>query len=249
MGLESRDWYREDATTGKRRASRGRWVRAAITVAVLVVAAGVVSPTVQDKFGYTLPFGIGDQFRTTKQGSTTTIGLFPGSLKITLARESLYPPNDPWQPWLASESTCPRGEDAKAPPRIQAQVMVCLMNYARVRQGLKPLAVTTVLSSAAAAKAQDIDRCNVFEHAACGRSPDAVARERGYRGAFGENLLIAEGPLTAPRVAMDGWLNSPGHRENLFRPEWTTAGIALLPGTNVGRFDDATVWVMHFGDR
>ena len=248
MGLENRDWYRENARTGMRRSSRSRWTLAAVVCAVLVVAVGV-SPRVQDRFGYTLPFGIGDQFRKTKRGSTTSIELFPGAPRITLSKESLYPPNDPWQAWLASENTCPRGEAADAPPRIQAQVMVCLMNYARVHQGLKPLEVTGLLSSSAAAKAQDIDRCNVFEHAACGRSPDAVARERGFRGAFGENLLIAEGPLTAPRVAMDGWLNSPGHRENLFRPGWTTAGIALLPGAQVGRFDNATVWVMHFGDR
>jgi uncharacterized protein YkwD len=247
MGLESRDWYRDEPRDRGRPIALGRWPIVAIVAAILAVA-GLVSPTVQDTLGYTLPFGIGDQFRKTTRGSTTAIELFPGAPKITIAKQSLYPTNDPWQPWLADETTCPRGEDAKAPPRIQAQVMVCLMNYARTHQGLTPLAVTALLSSSAAAKALDIDRCDVFEHAACGRSPEAVARERGYQGAFGENLLIAEGPLTAPRVAMDGWLNSPGHRENLFRPEWTTAGIALLPGAQVGRYDDATVWVMHFGN-
>lgn len=51
----------------------------------------------------------------------------------------------------------------------------------------------------------------------------------------------------APRVALDRWLNSPGHRENLFRPEWRTIGIALLPGADVERVRQGVIWVNEFG--
>src|SRR5690349_2489597 len=163
--------------------------------------------------------------------------------------EALYKPNDPWAAWLAPESVCPGGEQADAAPQDQLETMLCLINYARQRQGLGTVGTTTQLNVASAAKATDIARCGRFEHAACGKAPVQDAEDAGYQGAWGENLYIAEGAGTAPRVAMDGWLNSPHHRENLFRPDWRTAGLAVMPGANVGEFRDATVWVNEFGDR
>ena len=59
----------------------------------------------------------------------------------------------------------------------------------------------------------------------------------------------AEGRWVAPRVAVDQWLNSPGHRENLFRPQWRTVGIGLLRDADFERFEDGVVWVNQFGDR
>ena len=47
---------------------------------------------------------------------------------------------------------------------------------------------------------------------------------------------------------MDGWFNSPHHRENLFRPDWRTAGMAEMPGVSADQFDGAVVWVNEFGD-
>jgi uncharacterized protein YkwD len=60
---------------------------------------------------------------------------------------------------------------------------------------------------------------------------------------------MAESPLTVPRVALDRWLDSPGHRQNLFRPEWQTIGIALPGGANVERVRDGVLWVNEFGGR
>ena len=54
-------------------------------------------------------------------------------------------------------------------------------------------------------------------------------------------------PLMAPRPAVDAWLNSPGHRENLFQPDWRTVGISLLPGATLDDIEDGVVWVNHFG--
>jgi uncharacterized protein YkwD len=162
--------------------------------------------------------------------------------------EPLYPKNDPWAAYLAPESVCPGGEDRSAPIEEQKRTMVCLLNWARQRRGLSALPVSDALSEAARRKAEDIRRCSDFAHEACGKDARAVAEEAGYAGSvWGENLYAGPGEFGRPRVAVDGWLNSDGHRENLFRDLWEEQGVALLP---VGSFKGASatvIWVSHFG--
>lgn len=159
----------------------------------------------------------------------------------------LYPKNDRWRAWLAGEGRCPGGEDTAAPGRTQVKTMLCLVNYARRKQRLRPLVLSGALSSASSAKARDIARCGVFEHDACGKEAEQAARAAGYEGAWGENLFIASGPFVVPRVAVDRWLNSRGHRRNLFRPAWRTIGIARRARADVGRIRDGVIWVNQFG--
>jgi uncharacterized protein YkwD len=159
---------------------------------------------------------------------------------------ALYGAQDPWRQYLASEETCPGGTRTDLPMQVQMQVMLCLIDYARRQRGLSQPTQTTLLSSTALQKANEIVRCQNFAHAPCGGSPDDDVRATGFEGAFGENLYVAEGPYGAPRVALDGWLNSREHRENLFRPEWTTQGIAALKLPAFLAYHDATLWVSHF---
>ncbi len=183
------------------------------------------------------------------EGPTTglRLELYPGSPGITIGEKSLYPENDAWSAWLADESTCPGGESTAVAPDVQVQVLLCLVNYARDHHGLQPVALSPLLNATAAAKARDIVLCRDFRHEACGKPPFQVADDLGYRGSIGENLYVAEGALEAPRLALDTWLNSEGHRENLLQPDWRTVGIALLPGANLDDIDDGVVWVNHFG--
>lgn len=182
------------------------------------------------------------------RGSTgLRLELFPGSPGLTLGEKSLYPENDPWHASLAGDDVCPRGEDTKAPAAIQVRVLLCLVNFARTRAALDPVVLSPILSSTAAAKARDIVLCRDFSHEACGKPPFQAADDLGYHGSLGENLYVAEGALTAPRLALDTWLNSAPHRENLFRPEWRTLGISLLGGANLDEIEDGVVWVNHFG--
>jgi uncharacterized protein YkwD len=162
----------------------------------------------------------------------------------------LYAADDAWRAWLAPESVCPGGE-VPAAPQTEVTTMLCLINYARARQGLGPVALVTSLNTASLAKAGDIARCGRFEHAACGKRSDHDATAAGYAaaGAWGENLYVGEGRRGAPRVAMDEWLNSPPHRENLFLPQWRTAGLAAAHDATVDDFRHAVVWVSEFGDR
>lgn len=161
--------------------------------------------------------------------------------------QSPYAANDPWRDWLAPESTCPGGDDASAPQRVQVVVAMCLLNYARARQNLPPLAESSLLSAAAARKADDIVRCNEFSHFACGRQPDADARALGLTDrAFGENIFWGPEIYESPRVAVDQWLNSAEHRENLFNPNWTLQGVAVLEASNFKGAAHGAVWVNEF---
>jgi uncharacterized protein YkwD len=175
------------------------------------------------------------------------VSLLPGLALPGLYRDSLYAPGDRWSAYLADESTCPGGERTDLPLDEQANVMVCLVNFARERRGLQLLATVAVLNGSSLVKADRIVRCQAFAHAACGDSPAADARTAGYAGAFGENLYVADGRLGAPRVALDGWLNSRGHRENLFRPQWQLQGIAVRKIARFGQYRDAELWVHQFG--
>lgn len=168
---------------------------------------------------------------------------------LTLSTRSLYAANDPWMPYLASESTCPGGERTDLSVERQVAAVACLVNFARRRQGLRDLVVLPVLNGASVRKARAIIRCKNFAHNPCGGDWTSAVRSTGYLGVFGENLYVASGPWGAPRVAVDAWLNSPPHRANLFRRAWREQGLALLPDESFGAYRDVAVWVNVLGDR
>jgi uncharacterized protein YkwD len=235
VGVQDRDWYRQPPPR-QRRSSTAQTV--AIVLGVLVVAGVALhalrirQPTFEGEHRTLIP--------------DTRISLLPGLPAVTLHNSPLYPRNDPWQAYLAGEQTCPGGERNNAPLAAQATTMVCLVNFAREQRGLRPLTIVALFNSSVA-KTERIVRCRQFAHDACGEDPASDARAAGYRGDFGENLYIADGRWGAPRVALDGWLNSPGHRENLFRPEWRTEGIAVDKLDSFGPYRDAELWVQEFG--
>jgi uncharacterized protein YkwD len=155
--------------------------------------------------------------------------------------------NDPWSAYLAPEELCPGRNNDLAAPAVQQQTAICMLNFARQHAGLPALLASPLLSGTSASKAAAIARCDDFAHAACGRPADEFARAAGYRGALGENIYAGVPTFNSPLAAVDGWLNSPHHRENLFRAEWKTQGIALLHVDRLKANDDVAVWVSEFG--
>jgi hypothetical protein len=61
MGIESRDWYREESRRAASRPLRRREV--ALVVSVLVVLGLAVSPPIRERLGYELPLGLENVFR------------------------------------------------------------------------------------------------------------------------------------------------------------------------------------------
>jgi uncharacterized protein YkwD len=154
----------------------------------------------------------------------------------------------PWSSYVAGESTCPGGDVFAAPAAAQAKVMTCLVNYARAARGLRKLRLSPKLSNAARLKAQQIERCGVFDHAPCGGSPTAVADRVGYKGSFGENLYMGQTTLGTARQALREWLASRPHRENMFDKDWRVQALSVVHVDELDGFVDANVWVLQFGD-
>ena len=243
MGVEDRDWYRDEPKP-RRTIGVGRLGGVLILVGVfggLLIAGGLQAMS----RGPAASYG-GEQ--QTHRGAAK-ISILPGLPGISIGGDALYAKNDPWKAYLADDSTCPGGEKDDAPLGEQANTMECLVNYARRKRGLEPVATVGFLNESSLAKARRIVRCLDFNHDACGEAPEADVRALGYRGAWGENLFIAGGRYGAPRPSLDGWLNSPGHRENLFAPEWRLQGIAVQKMEKFGRDRNMTLWVNQFGDR
>lgn len=160
---------------------------------------------------------------------------------------------DPWQAYVAPESTCPGREDTKAVEVAQSRTVVCLLDYARARRGLPALATIFELNESALLKAVDIAGCADFSHTACDKSLETSFARAGYRGATdtaeGENIAWGAGDAGSPLAIVSGWLNSPSHRENLFSLEWREQGIAVVKRQTFLGGRQAEIWVSHFGTR
>lgn len=107
-----------------------------------------------------------------------------------------------------------------------AESIVAAMNRERAAHGLGPLRLESRLSLAAEDRVGDMLRKRYFDHV----SPDGVepftwVSARGYRyRLIGENLAL--GYRTSQSV-VTGWMNSPGHRENILTGGFNEVGIAF----------------------
>ena len=153
-----------------------------------------------------------------------------------------------WASYIAPEAVCPSSDTSERPIAARQQTMLCLLDYARVQQGLAPRTPSPQLMVSARRKALDIAHCRDFRHRACGKPVEATARKAGYRFPIGEN--IAWGTLTGgtPRAMLDAWLASPRHRANLLLPSWKEQGLAVVEVEGfLGEEEEAFVWVSQFG--
>jgi uncharacterized protein YkwD len=161
-----------------------------------------------------------------------------------------YPINDQWKGFLPSRSSCAGSTSDPSATTTTEHSMICVLNFARTRDGLRALPVSRELNRSSRLKALDIIRCQEFSHEACGKEARAVADAVGYpQVTWGENIYAGSGPFMPARVAADGWLNSPHHRENLFRPQWTEQGIAVVVADRFKGQRNVAIWVSEFGER
>jgi uncharacterized protein YkwD len=97
-----------------------------------------------------------------------------------------------------------------------------------------PMKLSDTLGTVAFGHANDMAKHNYFEHEdLTGHSPADRVRAVGYREKLvGEN--IAYGPKSAEEV-VQGWLDSPGHCENIMDPRFAEMGIAFAAGQSTRR--------------
>ena len=106
-----------------------------------------------------------------------------------------------------------------------------------------PLAANPQLRTAARGHSTDMGARNFFAHAnPDGRSPADRAKGAGFASSYvGENIYA--GPKSA-REAVDGWMKSPGHCENIMNPKYRLLGVgyAYTKGSSYGHY-----WTQDFG--
>ena len=130
-----------------------------------------------------------------------------------------------------------------AASRYARQVLE-LCNAERKKAGLSPLQLDEELTGYAQIRAEETTR--KFSHVRPNKKYCSSIVPFSYFGRFrryGENL--AGGQLTAEE-AVQGWMNSPGHRANILNPRYKLLGVAYAyrPDSQYKHY-----WVQQFGTR
>ncbi|MGI5204023.1 CAP domain-containing protein [Spirillospora sp. CA-108201] len=124
--------------------------------------------------------------------------------------------------------------------RFAAEV-VSLTNAHRAAHGLRPLADDAHLTAAAQAYSADMVARRFYSHTSPeGTQPWDRARAAGSTHlGIGENIACGQ---RSPAEVVQGWMDSPGHRANILKPDFTHIGVGFQGGGKVG-----TYWTQLFG--
>ena len=104
-----------------------------------------------------------------------------------------------------------------------ADILV-LCNTEREKLGLSALTLDESLCESALIRADEITTDGNFSHV----RPDGSGCFTVIRGEFafaGENLAVGENDASK---LVKAWMNSPDHKANILKPEFTRAGIAVV---------------------
>lgn len=123
-------------------------------------------------------------------------------------------------------------------------ILADLANNDREISGLAPLRVSSKLTFAAQAKANDMAQRGYFAHTSPnGATPWDWMKKAGYLFLYaGENLAVNFGDSSDVDAA---WMNSPSHRANILNQYFAEIGIATAKGSYQGR--ETTFVVQMFG--
>lgn len=126
---------------------------------------------------------------------------------------------------------------------ITIQKLYELTNKEREKRGLNPLNYNEKLAKAAYEKAQDMLSKGYWAHfAPDGTTPWYFILKNGYQYEYaGENL--AKNFLFSNNV-VSAWMQSPSHRENILKKEYTDIGFAVVNGVLNG--EETTLVVQMF---
>ena len=190
------------------------------------------------------------QCRTVSGRDLTDVGLYRrgGETWVVLATADgapgASPPAYPAAPvtrWRTQPDTpppAPSGRTFSTTPVMESRALA-LVNAARARGArcgsqsfapAPPLTLSGTLTDVALGHASDMAQHDYFEHQdLAGHSPADRVRAAGYHEKLvGEN--IAYGPQTVEEV-VKGWLDSPGHCQNIMDPRFAQMGVGLASGS------------------
>ncbi len=138
------------------------------------------------------------------------------------------PPATPKQP-STPPSAAPSGPTAE---------VVALVNKERAKAGCSALTVNAKLTAAALNHSKDMAAHSTMSHTGSDGS-DAGERitRAGYAWmTYGENVAYG---YSTPEQVMTGWMNSPGHRQNILNCAFKEIGVGLAQPNSY--------WTQNFG--
>ena len=127
---------------------------------------------------------------------------------------------------------------------ITANKLFELTNTEREKKGLSKLTYNEKLASAAVKKANDMFYANYWAHySPTGKTPWDFILAEGYKYEYaGENLAK---DFMFSNDVVQAWMESPSHRENLLKKDYTEVGFGIVNGTLEG--EELTLVVQMFG--
>lgn len=111
---------------------------------------------------------------------------------------------------------------------VEKQVFDAI-NSIRQANGLYVLTTQTGLGALARVHSDDMLARDYLSHVNPeGKNPgDRIAAAGITVTAWGENIAMAERLADPVDAVVQGWMDSPGHRENILRPGWTHTGVGV----------------------
>jgi uncharacterized protein YkwD len=134
------------------------------------------------------------------------------------------------------------------------EAVLCLHNRERSAHGLPSLRENARLRRAAEGHSGDMVAQRYFAHDSLSGA-DMVERilrtgyGRGRGWSLGENIAWGTGSLATAAEIQRAWMESPGHRANILRPQFREIGIGIALGAPVGSGGDGATYTADFGVR
>lgn len=170
----------------------------------------------------------------------TTPTLNPSEKAMTLVEPRVVEVKVVAPPPLRVDTSVP------ATANLTAAGIINWTNFEREQRGLPPLKENQKLNTAAFLKVDDMFARQYFEHVSpTGEGPADLAGKAGYVFILvGENLALGN-TFRSDHDLVTGWMNSPGHRENILKSTYQEIGVAVKKGIHQG----VEVWlgVQEFG--
>ncbi|MEU9234122.1 CAP domain-containing protein [Streptomyces subrutilus] len=125
-----------------------------------------------------------------------------------------------------------------AAPSGPAAEVVALVNKERAKAGCSALTVNAKLTAAALNHSKDMAAHSNMSHTGSdGSDPGQRITRAGYAWTtYGENVAYG---YSTPEQVMTGWMNSPGHRQNILNCAFKEIGVGLAQPNSY--------WTQSFG--
>ncbi len=119
------------------------------------------------------------------------------------------------------------------------------VNRERARYGLPPLAWDADCLRMARLHSESMARMNFFDHEGPDGSPLTRAQRSGVRWrSLAENIALNQGYNDPVALAVEQWMHSPGHRDNILRGIFTHSAIGIARSSD-GKIYLTQVFIMR----